>query len=65
MKPHTQATSSAIMGARFNLYALASTAATVGIVGYAYSSRHQFYPAVIYLVTSKLSVSVRVEGAAG
>lgn len=61
MKTRTQATSSkpAIMGARFNLYALASTAATVGIVGYAYSSRHQFYPAVIYLVTSKLSVSVR------
>jgi len=46
------------MGARFRLYATASAIATAAMMWYAYSTRVQFYPTVIYLVTSKLSVAV-------
>lgn len=46
------------MGARFRWYAFASTLATAAMVAYAYNTRQQFYPTVIYLVTSKLSISV-------
>eukprot|EP00850_Spirogloea_muscicola_P011611 SM000072S21245 [mRNA] locus=s72:622373:625433:- [translate_table: standard] len=39
-------------------YALVSTAVTVGVIYHAYSTREQFYPATLYLATSKLSVVV-------
>eukprot|EP00850_Spirogloea_muscicola_P000489 SM000002S05569 [mRNA] locus=s2:955123:958151:- [translate_table: standard] len=39
-------------------YALVSTVVTVGVIYHAYSTREQFYPATLYLATSKLSVVV-------
>ena len=39
-------------------YATASTIATVGVICHAFHTREQFYPAVIYLATSKASVVV-------
>eukprot|EP00850_Spirogloea_muscicola_P000767 SM000003S11012 [mRNA] locus=s3:330273:333336:+ [translate_table: standard] len=39
-------------------YAMVSTAVTVGVIYHAYSTREQFYPATLYLATSKLSVVV-------
>mmetsp|Transcript_14404 Transcript_14404/g.26694 ORF Transcript_14404/g.26694 Transcript_14404/m.26694 type:complete len:762 (+) Transcript_14404:191-2476(+) len=46
------------MKLRFAEYAALSTMATTGVVGYAYLTRVQFYPAVIYLVTSKPSIMI-------
>ncbi|GBG27645.1 E3 ubiquitin-protein ligase synoviolin [Hondaea fermentalgiana] len=43
---------------RFTEYAIASTLVTAGVVSYAYMTRVQFYPAVIYLVTSKPAIMV-------
>ena len=43
---------------RFAGYTVASTLAAFGIVGYAYATRLQFYSAVIFLVTSKLSIMI-------
>ncbi|KAG2511739.1 hypothetical protein BBI17_008232 [Phytophthora kernoviae] len=43
---------------KFWLYSSASLAACVGLLWYTYVTRQQFYPAVIYLVTSKVSVLV-------
>mmetsp|Transcript_18272 Transcript_18272/g.57094 ORF Transcript_18272/g.57094 Transcript_18272/m.57094 type:complete len:445 (+) Transcript_18272:2620-3954(+) len=37
-------------------YSLASTAVTGAVVAYAWQTREQFYPTVVYLVTSKLCV---------
>ena len=38
-------------------YFLLSAAATAAVVGHAFHTREQFYPAVIYLATSKLAVA--------
>ncbi|RHZ41131.1 hypothetical protein DYB31_011265 [Aphanomyces astaci] len=43
---------------RFGIYATTSLLAGAGLVGYTYYTRQQFYPTVIYLVTSKVSVMV-------
>ncbi|EQC40801.1 hypothetical protein SDRG_01870 [Saprolegnia diclina VS20] len=43
---------------RFGLYASTSLLAGAGLVAYTYHTRQQFYPTVIYLVTSKVSVMV-------
>ncbi|KDO28192.1 hypothetical protein SPRG_06240 [Saprolegnia parasitica CBS 223.65] len=43
---------------RFGLYASTSLIAGAGLVAYTYHTRQQFYPTVIYLVTSKVSVMV-------
>mmetsp|Transcript_6110 Transcript_6110/g.9554 ORF Transcript_6110/g.9554 Transcript_6110/m.9554 type:complete len:615 (+) Transcript_6110:37-1881(+) len=43
---------------RFTEYAICSTLLTGCVVFYAYATRIQFYPAVIYLVTSKPSIMV-------
>lgn len=43
---------------RFIEYAVVSTLVTAGVVFYAYATRVQFYPAVIYLVTSKPAIMV-------
>ncbi|KAG1692992.1 hypothetical protein DVH05_024028 [Phytophthora capsici] len=43
---------------KFWLYSSASLAACVGLLWYTYVTRQQFYPSVIYLVTSKVSVLV-------
>jgi E3 ubiquitin-protein ligase synoviolin len=43
---------------RFWVYASASLLAGAGLVAYAFHTRQQFYPTVIYLVTSKVSVMV-------
>ncbi|OQR91126.1 hypothetical protein ACHHYP_04957 [Achlya hypogyna] len=43
---------------RFWLYASTSLAAGAGLVAYTYHTQQQFYPTVIYLVTSKVSVMV-------
>ncbi|ETW08937.1 hypothetical protein H310_01419 [Aphanomyces invadans] len=43
---------------RFGIYAATSLLAGAGLVGYTYYTRQQFYPTVIYLVTSKVSVMV-------
>ncbi|KAG7396839.1 E3 ubiquitin-protein ligase synoviolin [Phytophthora boehmeriae] len=43
---------------KFWLYSSASLVACVGLLWYTYVTRQQFYPAVIYLVTSKVSVLV-------
>ncbi|KAJ1454849.1 hypothetical protein M885DRAFT_587932 [Pelagophyceae sp. CCMP2097] len=37
-------------------YTVASSAVTAAVLSYAYTTREQFYPAVVYLVTSKLCV---------
>ena len=44
--------------ARFWLYAAVSALLTYSVVQHAVSTREQFYPAVIYMVTSKFSVVV-------
>ena len=41
---------------RFSLYLLASAALAYVVVAHAFATRGQFYPAAVYLVTSKLSV---------
>jgi E3 ubiquitin-protein ligase synoviolin len=43
---------------KFWLYSSASLAACMGLLWYTYATRQQFYPSVIYLVTSKVSVLV-------
>ena len=43
---------------RFVAYCALSTAATASVVVYAYAARVQFYPAVIFLVTSKTAIMV-------
>ncbi|DAZ99105.1 TPA: hypothetical protein N0F65_008410 [Lagenidium giganteum] len=43
---------------KFWLYSSASLIACAGLLWYTYVTRQQFYPAVIYLVTSKISVLV-------
>uniref|UniRef100_A0AAV1TSB6 RING-type E3 ubiquitin transferase n=1 Tax=Peronospora matthiolae TaxID=2874970 RepID=A0AAV1TSB6_9STRA len=43
---------------KFWLYSSASLAACVGLLCYTYATREHFYPSVIYLVTSKVSVLV-------
>ncbi|KAG6584631.1 hrd1-like protein [Phytophthora cinnamomi] len=43
---------------KFWLYSSASLAACAGLLWYTYVTRQQFYPSVIYLVTSKVSVLV-------
>ena len=48
----------ALLRGRFGLYALASLAATWGVVAHAYATREQFYAATIYLTTSKLAIVV-------
>ena len=40
----------------FSRYTVGSTAATAAVISYAYATREQFYPTVVYLVTSKLCV---------
>ncbi|POM72462.1 Hypothetical protein PHPALM_10815, partial [Phytophthora palmivora] len=47
-----------IMSMKFWLYSSASLAACVGLLYYTYVTRQQFYPSIIYLVTSKVSVLV-------
>lgn len=42
--------------ARFFWYALASAVLTYSVVQHAFATREQFYPTVIYLVTSKFSL---------
>jgi hypothetical protein len=42
----------------FSSYALLSTALAGAVVAHAYHTRVQFYPTVIYLVTSKFSILV-------
>ena len=44
--------------ARLAAYCLLSIAAAIGVVYYAWQTRIQFYPAVIFLVTSKFSIMV-------
>uniref|UniRef100_K3WJK4 RING-type E3 ubiquitin transferase n=1 Tax=Globisporangium ultimum (strain ATCC 200006 / CBS 805.95 / DAOM BR144) TaxID=431595 RepID=K3WJK4_GLOUD len=43
---------------KFWLYSSASLLACAGLLYYTYVTRQQFYPAVIYLVTSKISVLI-------
>lgn len=43
---------------KFGVYASASLLACAGLLYYTYITRMQFYPAVIYLVTSKISVLI-------
>lgn len=43
---------------KFWIYSSASLLACAGLLWYTYATRQQFYPAVIYLVTSKISVLV-------
>lgn len=43
---------------RLLLYSILSTCAAVGVVSHAAYTRKQFYPAVIYLVTSKFCIMV-------
>ena len=43
---------------KFQLYFFASVVGAILIINYAAISRQQFYPATVYLVTSKLSVFV-------
>lgn len=44
---------------RIGLYSSASAVAAAGMVYYAFSTRQQFFTAVVFLSTSKLSVAVR------
>lgn len=43
---------------QFVTYACLSTALTAAVVSYAFQTRIQFYPTVIFLVTSKMSLLV-------
>lgn len=43
---------------QFSTYACVSTALTAALVSYAFQTRIQFYPAVIFLVTSKISLLI-------
>ncbi|KAL7690640.1 putative Zinc finger, RING-type [Plasmopara halstedii] len=43
---------------KFWLYSSASLAACVGLLSYTYMTRQQFYPSIIYLMTSKVSLLV-------
>lgn len=43
---------------KFWLYSSASLVACIGLLYYTYITRQQFYPSVIYLVTSKISVLI-------
>ena len=56
-----EAHSSTMVRLAFPLYALLSTAVLIGTVGYAQLTRVQFYPTVIFLVTSKLCIMVSVK----
>ena len=40
----------------FSRYTVGSSAVTAAVVSYAWATREQFYPTVVYLVTSKLCV---------
>ena len=46
------------MGKFFVTYSVASILLTIGVVSYAWQTRIQFYPTVIFLCTSKFSVAV-------
>ena len=46
------------MGKFFVMYSVASILLTIGVVSYAWQTRIQFYPTVIFLCTSKFSVAV-------
>ena len=46
------------MGKFFTTYSIFSIMLTVGVVSYAWQTRIQFYPTVIFLCTSKFSVAV-------
>jgi E3 ubiquitin-protein ligase synoviolin len=46
------------MAVKFWLYSTASLVACAGLLWYTYMTRMQFYPSVIYLVTSKISVLI-------
>ena len=46
------------MGRSFNVYCVLTTLCAFGVAAYAFSSRQQFYPTIIYLVTSKMSIMV-------
>jgi hypothetical protein len=46
-------------GVSFWSYSLLSLLAAGAVVYHAISTRREFYPVVIYLVTSKVSISVR------
>lgn len=50
------------MAVRFWFYASTSLLACAGLLWYTYVTRQQFYPAVIYLVTSKISVLILGNG---
>lgn len=41
---------------RFATYGLCSTAVAMGVIGHAYYTRVQFYPMIVYLVTSKFCI---------
>ena len=43
---------------RFGTYGVLSTLLTVSTVIYAYATRVQFYPAVVFLVTSKSCILI-------
>lgn len=43
---------------RFAIYSFLSMAMTTAVVTYAYITREQFYPAVIFLVTSKFAIMI-------
>lgn len=43
---------------RFAVYSAVSALLTYSVIQHAWATREQFYPAVIYLVTSKFSVVV-------
>ncbi|CAK4609141.1 hypothetical protein LEN26_000432 [Aphanomyces euteiches] len=43
---------------RFAIYAVASLLVGAALIGYTFHTRKQFYPTVIYLVTSKVSVMI-------
>ncbi len=49
--------------ARFALYLLLSSALAFAVVQHAFHTREQFYPAVLYLVTSKFSLLVLANAA--
>lgn len=47
---------------RWLAYSLLSLAATAGVIYHAFETREQFYPAVVFLVSSKISIAVRQRG---
>ena len=49
----------------FAIYSLLSLFLTVAVVQHAFTTREQFYPAVLYLFTSKLSLLVLLNQSMG